>query len=138
VQPSGLQCFFIETNFGRFERMMLFYFAMRALWRLVRKLRYLQNSFFDARMHEIIELALESPDGIVDCRLEPDDSGSFYAVTILYPTTAGGYTRSDIFCHNLMRDAETGAYFFEGEDVHPKIKRLEAELSAAIKTREGK
>jgi len=47
--------------------------------------------------------------------------------------TAGGYNRSDIFCYTLKHDAETGGYFFEhSDDMHPKIKRLEAQLSAAI------
>ena len=82
---------------------------------------------------ETIELALESPDGIIDCRLEPEDNnGASYAATILYPSTVAGYSRSDIFCHTLKRDAETGSYFFEDEDMHPKIKRLERQLSDAI------
>jgi hypothetical protein len=85
-------------------------------------------------MNETIELALESPDGIIDCRMEPqEDDGSSYEATILYPNTVGGNTRSDIFCHNLTRDAATGSYVFEdSSDIHPKILRLESQLSAAI------
>ena len=92
-------------------------------------------------MNETIELALESPDGMIDCRLEPQDNdGALYAATILYPSTAGGFNRSDIFCHDMKRDAETGSYFFEGsEDMHPKIVKLESQLSAAIvKASKGK
>ena len=86
-------------------------------------------------MNEEIELTLESADGTIDCRLEQEenDNGSFYAVTILYPTKVNGYERSDIFCHNMLRNASTGAYSFDrNEDIHPKIKRLEAQLAAAI------
>lgn len=93
-------------------------------------------------MNEIIELAIESPDGIVDCRLEPQghDAASSYAVTILYPSTASGYSRSDIFCHILKRDGDAGGYSFdESEDIHPKIKKLEGQLSDAIMdARKGK
>jgi hypothetical protein len=86
-------------------------------------------------MDEIIELAIESAEGIIDCRLEPqrDDAGLYYAATILYPHIVGGYSRSEIYCNDLKRDAATGAYHFdETGDVHPKIKRLESQLSAAI------
>ena len=80
-------------------------------------------------MNKTIELALTSPDGIIDCMLEPieNESGIFYDVTILYPNISG------VFCSCLKRDATTGAYFFdETGDIHPKIKRLESQLSAAI------
>lgn len=88
-------------------------------------------------MNEPIELALQSPDGIIDCRLEPqanDEGGIIYAATILYPTKVAGYTRSDIYCHNLRQDPKTGNYHFDkNEEVHPKIKDLEPQLSNAIK-----
>jgi len=87
-------------------------------------------------MDEIIELTLESADGIVDCRLEPhgNETEVSYSATILYPGTTNGYSKSEIYCHNLRRGTKMGDYYFEtGEsDIHPKIKKLETQLSNAI------
>ncbi len=87
-------------------------------------------------MDEVIELAFESPEGVIDCRLEPlrNEAGLYYSATILYPNTVNGFSRSEIYCHDLVRDAKTGGYFFEaGENaVLPKIKKLEAAISKAI------
>lgn len=86
-------------------------------------------------MNDTLELALESADGIIDCRLEPltDSPAPSYSATILYPASAGSYSRSDIFCHNLAFNPAAGCYYFEDtEEIHPKIIRLEAQLSAAI------
>ncbi len=84
-------------------------------------------------MQEPIELALDSPDGIIDCRLEPqrNEAGVYYAATILYPNIVNGYNRSEIYCHNLLPTAG-GYYFDDSDDLHPKIKRLEKQLSDAI------
>ena len=86
-------------------------------------------------MDETIELTLESPDGLVDCRLEPQrtESGLSYSVTILYPNTVNGFSRSEIYCVNMRRD-KSGSYVFEpGDDeVLPKIKKLEVQVSAVI------
>ncbi len=83
-----------------------------------------------------IELSLESPDGIIDCRLEPqrNDGTLFYNATILYPHIVNGYSRSEIYCHDIRFEPETGSYHFEtGEDgIHPKIRKLEAQISDAI------
>ena len=87
-------------------------------------------------MDETIELTLESPDGIVDCRLEPKRNGEelSYSATILYPNIVNGFNRSEIYCHNLRRGTDKGDYFFEtGEDtILPKIKILETQISKAI------
>lgn len=86
-------------------------------------------------MNEVIELAIESAGGIIDCRLEPEasDTGSAYAATILYPCIAGGHSRSDIFCHTMKYDAGAGRYAFDDrQDIHPKIQTLEGQLSDAI------
>ena len=87
-------------------------------------------------MDEAIELALESPDGIVDCRLEPhrNETEISYSATILYPNIVNGSNRSEIYCHNLRRGTKMGDYFFEsGEnDLPPKIKKLETQISKAI------
>jgi hypothetical protein len=86
-------------------------------------------------MEEDIELVFESPDGVIDCRLEPqrDDEGVLsYSATILYPARVGGFNRSEIYCHTLLRNGG-GYYFEEGEQpMHPKVKKLEAEISVAI------
>ena len=89
-------------------------------------------------MDEIIELTFESPEGIIDCRLEPqrNEEELSYSATILYPNTINGFSKSEIYCHNLRRGTRMGDYFFEtGEDaVPPKIKRLETQISKAIVT----
>jgi len=89
-------------------------------------------------MDEPIELVLESPDGIIDCRLEPhgDETEISYSATILYPNMVNGSNRSEIYCHNLRRGTKMGDYFFEaGEDTLPKkIKNLETQISKAIVT----
>ena len=87
-------------------------------------------------MDEIIELTIESPEGIIDCRLEPqrNDTELFYAATILYPNMVNGFSRSEIYCHKMRRGTKTRDYYFEtGEEpIHPKIKKLEPQLSKAI------
>ena len=87
-------------------------------------------------MDEAIELAFESPEGIIDCRIEPvqDETELSYSVTILYPNIVNGFSRSEIYSHNLTRDTKTGKYFFESGDdtILPKIRKLEQQLSIAI------
>ena len=86
-------------------------------------------------MNETLEIAIDSVDGTIDCQLEPkrNDAGIFYAATILYPNIVNGFSRSEVYCHNMIRDAKTGNYTFDdNEDIHPKIKRLEAQISEAI------
>ena len=85
-------------------------------------------------MDNDIELALESPDGIIDCRLEPfrEEGELFYSATILYPQIVNGYSRSHAYCHTLRPDPETGDYHFSDETVHPKVRKLEGRLSHAI------
>lgn len=88
---------------------------------------------------EVIELTLESPAGVIDCRLEPqrNENGLYYAATILYPNMVNGYNRSEIYCHDLHRDAAGNYRFDEPGELHPKIMRLEEELSAAIRNALG-
>ncbi len=86
-------------------------------------------------MPEPIELAIDSPEGIIDCRLDPElnEGVLSYSATILYPHTVNGFSRSEIYCHTLLQAEKSGDYFFEpGEEIHPKIKKLEAQLSEAI------
>ena len=87
-------------------------------------------------MEEVIELSFDSPDGIIDCRLEPEhaDGKLFYTATVLYPNVVNGFSRSEIYVYNLQFDPATAGYFFDaGEDgVHPKIKKLEKQISNAI------
>ena len=88
-------------------------------------------------MDEIIELTFESPDGIIDCRLEPqrsDDEGLSYSATILYPNIVNGYSRSEIYCYHLRRTKANGDYFFETTEdaIPPRIKKLEVQISSAI------
>ncbi len=87
-------------------------------------------------MHEDIELAIDSPDGIIDCRLEPQMNAAdelFFNATILFPNMVNGINRSEIFCYDLVAD-NAGNFFFEdpGNEMHPKIKKLERQISAAI------
>ena len=88
-------------------------------------------------MHEDIELTFESPDGVIDCRLEPqtgDDDVLRYSATLLYPNVVNGFSRSEIYCHMLVPGGKNGAYIFDraDEDIHPKIKKWETKIAAAI------
>lgn len=87
-------------------------------------------------MNEDIELAIESPDGTIDCRLEPirdeDTRQLHYSATILYPDMVSGFFRSEIYIHNLVPSGN-GYVFDETEEIHPKIKKLETQLAAAIR-----
>ncbi len=87
-------------------------------------------------MDGAIELIIESPDGVVDCRLEPlrNDNELSYSATILYPNTVNGFSRSEIYCNHLRRGTKLGDYYFEaGADaLPPKIKKLETQISKAI------
>ena len=88
-------------------------------------------------MNEDIELSIESPDGTIDCRLEPElnDDVLTYSATILYPQSAGSYSRSDIYCYNMVQEPESKDYTFAygDEGIHPKIMKLEKDIAAAIK-----
>ena len=87
-------------------------------------------------MDEVIELIFESPEGVIDCRLEPqrNEDELFYSATILYPNIVNGFSKSEIYCHNMRRGTKMGDYFFEtGDDAIPqKIKKLEPQISKAI------
>ena len=86
-------------------------------------------------MDDFIELALDSVDGVVDCRLErlESDVAIGYNATILYPPSKGGSNRSEIFCYDLWCDrAGSNFYFNNDEPLHPKVVVLEKQLSDAI------
>ena len=86
-------------------------------------------------MDDIIEASIETPDGIADCNFEPleNDGLLYYNVTILYPNTVNGYSRPEVYCHNMYKD-DAGHYHFDqmDENIHPKIKKLEGLLSDII------
>ena len=86
-------------------------------------------------MEEPIELVIESEGGIIDCRLDPvDEDERSYSATILYPSVANGFSKSEIYCVNMAYDQKTDTYLFEAEtELHPKIKKLEGQLSDAIR-----
>ncbi len=86
-------------------------------------------------MHQPIELTLESADGPVDCRIEPNetDERQFYSAVILYPHQVNGMTMSKVYEHELVADRGTGMYLFADESVHTKIKALENQIAAALK-----
>jgi hypothetical protein len=86
-------------------------------------------------MDSYLELTLESPYGFVDCRIEPknEEDVNIFSVTLLYPNIVNGFSRSEIYCHDMQFEPETGAYYFEGsEDIHPKIMKLEKKISDEI------
>jgi hypothetical protein len=85
-------------------------------------------------MEEIIEISIETPDGTADCRLElmEDNDVYYYNATILYPHIVNGYSRSEIHCMDVYRDG-TDYYLKAGEGgIHPKLKKLEGQIAAAI------
>ena len=88
-------------------------------------------------MHEPLELIIASPDGIIDCRAEPvtdGDGNQYFSVTILYPQVLDGFSRSEIFCHDMRLQPETKTYHFDANeaDIHPKILKLEKQVSDEI------
>ena len=87
-------------------------------------------------MNKTIEMSIESPDGIIDCQLEPEriNGGLIYGATILYPNIVDGFSRSEIYCYNLKHDPETRSYHFDAgeEGIHPKVKKLEGKISNTI------
>jgi len=86
-------------------------------------------------MAETIELALDTADGIADCRLEPyeTDGGIVYSATILYPNIVNGFSRSEIYCHDMVWNAGAKTYGFDPNDeVHPKVMKLEGQIVAAL------
>jgi hypothetical protein len=88
-------------------------------------------------MQNVIELALESADGTVDCQLErkKNENGIVYSVTILYPHLTNGIMMSKVYEHTMVLDRKTGKFAFSGEEgptVHPKVKILESQLADAI------
>ncbi len=87
-------------------------------------------------MNKDIELAIESIDGIIDCRLEPlenEDGQLYYSATILYPDMMSGFFRSEIFCCDVVKERNGSGFVFAApDDMHPKILKLETELSNAI------
>jgi len=87
-------------------------------------------------MNSPVEISIETVDGIADCMLDlqEDESGTtFYSVTVLYPNIVNGFSRSEVYCHNMLCDSATGKYVFDRNDeIHPRVKKLEQQLSAAI------
>ena len=93
-------------------------------------------------MDKIIELSLESAEGVIDCRLELQEEegvAPYYNVTILYPQVVNGYGRSEIYVHDMKANSDGSFYFEEGDKgLHPKIKKLEARLSDEIVGQQSK
>jgi hypothetical protein len=87
-------------------------------------------------MDEVLEISIDSPAGTVDCRLEPEtgEGTFFYNATILYPNVVDGFSRSEIYCHNMQQDKKNGDWHFIDDEIHPKIKGLESKISEAIKS----
>lgn len=86
-------------------------------------------------MDKTIEIYIESAGGTIDCMLEPQrsDTDFFYSTTILYPEMANGYGRSEIFYADIRPSVDGNRYEFDNtEELHPKILKLEREISDAI------
>lgn len=87
-------------------------------------------------MNEPIEISIDTPDGIADCSLElyQTDEATWYNVTILYPNIVNGFSRSEVYVHNMV-PLGNGSYHFDpmDENIHPKIKKLEDRLAKVIR-----
>jgi hypothetical protein len=86
-------------------------------------------------MDEPIGLAIECVDGTIDCMLDPQAGDEFpwFTVTILYPRFVDGISRPEIYCVDMYPASGGREYAFHPEDdIHPKIKNLEHQLSDAI------
>lgn len=87
-------------------------------------------------MKEAIELSLETPNGIADCRLDADEeTEGLYHATILYPNVVNGFSRSEIFCYDLEWMPAENQYRFVSheEGIHPQIMKLEKNCSDELK-----
>jgi hypothetical protein len=81
-------------------------------------------------MMRTIEISIETNDGVADCMIELDDDSC--TVTILYPNVVNGFSRSEVYTHDLVKDEE-GLYRFSSmEDIHPKIAKLEEQIMESI------
>ncbi len=87
-------------------------------------------------MLDDIELTFESDNGIVDCRVELQDGEDtqYFAATILYPEIINGFSRSEIYCHDLCWDERLRRYFLVdgGDGIASKIQQLEDGISNGI------
>ena len=88
-------------------------------------------------MEEAIELSIDSPGGLIDCRIEPEiaeDGLLIYSVTILYPNMVDGFSRSEIFVHTMVHHPARNTYVFVEHDkgMLPKINALEKQIAEAI------
>jgi hypothetical protein len=70
-------------------------------------------------MNELIELNIDTPDGLADCRLElqENEKGYYYEATILYPHIINGFSRSEIYCYNFI---PTGKGQYQVEETEEK------------------
>lgn len=86
-------------------------------------------------MNERIEISIETPDGIADCSLElhQRDEHTFYNVTILYPNIVNGFSRSEVYVHDMYL-SDDGRYQFDplDENIHPKIMKMEGRLAEVM------
>lgn len=84
-------------------------------------------------MDRVIETSIATKDGIADCRIELQENDTYH-ITILYPNLVNGFSRSEIFCYDMRKkdDAEGYEFIYEEEGIHPKILKMEAEISAEI------
>lgn len=77
-----------------------------------------------------IETSIETPDGVADCMIELEEDRC--NVTILYPNVINGFSRSEVYSHDLIKN-ENGKYGFDRtQDIHPKIARLEEQIVGSI------
>ena len=88
-------------------------------------------------MEEAIELSIDSPGGLIDCRIEPEVNENgllIYSVTILYPNMVDGFSRSEIFVHTMVHHPASRTYIFVEDEkgMLPKISVLEKQIAEAI------
>jgi|GEM_PF-1777259 len=84
-------------------------------------------------MNKVLEISIDSPDGVVDCQVEKIDDSTSCSVTLLYPHMVNGKFGSKVYFTTMHYNAAQKGYFFDtGEDIHPAVKALEENISRAI------
>ncbi|MBS1687231.1 MAG: hypothetical protein JSS96_00795 [Bacteroidetes bacterium] len=84
-------------------------------------------------MNKVLEINIDSPDGVVDCQVERIDDSTSYSVILLYPHLVNGKFGSRVYFITMHFNEAQKRYFFDtGEDIHPAVKALEEKISRSI------
>jgi len=84
-------------------------------------------------MNKVLEINIDSADGVVDCQVERIGDSTSYSVTLLYPHVVNGKFGSRVYFITMHFNEAQKEYLFDiSEDIHPAVKALEEKISRAI------